>query len=365
MNTSSLPLYSSQLLRQFIVDVLTHFEVTSNDAELAADVLTTSDLRGVDSHGIARLPNYVKWLHGEFVNPQPEVRLVRETPCTGLVDGDGGLGIIVGPRANKIAIEKASNLGMSFISVFNSNHFGIAGYYALEAAKRDLIGMTMSNATAQVAPAQSVQPMLGTNPMAVAIPANKERPFVLDMATSAVAYGKIEIAGRVGKEIPLGWAIDNRTGEPIHDPHQVNGKTYAMLPLGSTKELSVHKGYGLSSIVDILSGVLSGAMWGPFCPHFTYPEWTREKTEGRGLGHVFAAMKIEAVADTETFKSEMDSWIKVFRESTTAEGFDEVLVPGDPEWRAFDKRSEEGIPLVPKVVEGLKKISKDTGIAFE
>lgn len=362
MTTFELTTYPAGELRRFTTEVFVRLGVPEADAQIAARVLQESDLRGIDSHGVARLPQYVKWLKGGFSNPTPRIQVLRQTPSTCLVDGDGGLGIVVGPRANQMAIDKALDVGLSFVSVTNSNHFGIAGYYTVEASRQDLIGMAMSNATAQVAPAQSMQPMLGTNPISISIPTGSPRPFVLDMATSAVAYGKIEIAHRIGNKIPIGWAIDNQTGEPIQDPGKVVGSSYAMLPVGSDPDHGVHKGYGLSAVVDIISGVLSGAMWGPFCPHFTYPETTHEQSQGRGLGHAFGAIQLAALTDVDRFKKEIDRWIEVFRTATPAPGFDEVLVAGDPQWREFDRRIEHGIPLVPKVVESLAQISREIGI---
>ena len=201
--------YPVEQLGEFSARVFRHFGVTEADARQAADVLATSDLRGIDSHGVARLHTYFDMLTLGRINPRPEIRVVRQLPGTATVDGDNGLGLVVGPRANEIAMEKAEAVGSGWVSVCNTNHFGIAGYYPLQALKRDLIGWAMTNSTKLVAPLGSAERMLGTNPIAIAFPAKEEPPIVIDMATSATAYGKIEIAMRKRAADP-GWLGDRR-----------------------------------------------------------------------------------------------------------------------------------------------------------
>src|SRR5947209_9292399 len=258
--------YSAEALHQFAARVLELAGVPPADAALAADVLLAADLRGIDSHGVARLRGYFEALRAGEMNPTPEIRLVRETVSTATVDADNGLGLVVGPRANEIAMEKALEAGSGWVAVRNTNHFGIAGYYVLQALERDLIGWAMTNSSALVAPLFGVGRMLGTNPLAIAFPGLEEPPIVIDFATSAVAFGKIEIARRKGDPIPLGWAIA-ADGRPTTDPTDVY-EGGALLPVGSTRELGGHKGYALAMMVDVLSGVLSGANWGPFTPAF-------------------------------------------------------------------------------------------------
>src|SRR5215469_16393130 len=246
-----------EVLSGFCTRVFMHFGVPKDDAMQAAEVLTCADLRGIDSHGVGRMHTYFDMLTLGRINPTPKIKIVRSTQSTATIDGDNGLGLVVGPQANRIAMDMAKKCGTGWVSVCNTNHFGIAGYYALQALERDLIGWAMTNSTKLVAPLWGAERMLGTNPIAIAFPGNEEPPIVIDMATSATAYGKIEIARRKGESIPEGWAIDCE-GRDTLDPNQmIDGG--AMLPLGSERERGGHKGYALAMMVDILCGPLSGA----------------------------------------------------------------------------------------------------------
>ena len=267
-------------LYEFSTRVFIHFGVSDADAQQAADVLAASDLRGVDSHGVARLRSYFDMLTLGRINPTPNVRVVRELPATATVDGDNGLGLVVAPKANAIAMDKAEAVGAACVSVCNSNHFGMAGYYPLQALGRGLIGWAMCNSTKLVAPLWGAERMLGTNPIAIAFPCATEPPVVIDFASSATAYGKIEIALRKGVDLPVGWAID-REGRPATRPEQmIDGG--ALLPLGSTREAGGHKGYCLAALVDMLSCVLSGANWGPFAPPFALRQEVPARSVGKG-----------------------------------------------------------------------------------
>lgn len=347
--------YSQSRLLDFTKDIFLAIGCSDENASLAADVLISADLRGVDSHGIARLPGYVRLHDNGRLNPNPDIRIVHETPSTGVVDGDKGLGLIVAPRAMEIAMEKAEKVGSGWISVRNSNHFGIAGYHAMMALEKDMIGWTMTHAAPIVAPTFSLEKMLGTNPLAVAVPANEEPPFVADFASTAVAYGKFEILQRKGLPAPLGWAQD-ADGAPTTDANAVkNGG--GLLPLGTDREHGSHKGYGLGAIVDIFSGVLSGANYGPWVPPFaTAGFMSVEGGVGVGTGHFLGAMRIDGFRPADEFKTHMDNWIRRFRSAKSVEG-EKVLIPGDPE-RAFEaQRREEGIPLIDPVVEQLGLLS--------
>src|SRR5713226_5992070 len=239
--------FSSEYLKDFSAKVFMHFGVPAGDAKQAADVLAKSDLRGIDSHGVARLHTYFDMLELGRINPKPQIKIVREKLSVATVDGDNGLGLVVGPKANEIAMEKAEKYGSGWVSVCHTNHFGIAGYYPLKALERGLIGWAMTNTTKLVAPLWGAERMLGTNPIAIAFPGNREPPIVIDMATSAVAYGKIEIAIRKKTEIPRGWIVD-KNGRMTADPRDmINGG--AQLPLGSESELGGHKGYALGAMV--------------------------------------------------------------------------------------------------------------------
>jgi LDH2 family malate/lactate/ureidoglycolate dehydrogenase len=353
-------LYPPEQLFAFTTRVFRHLGVPEDDARTAATVLQAADLRGIDSHGVARLHTYFDMLQIGRIDPKPKVTIVRESPSTATVDGGNGLGLVVGPKANAIAMEKALAVGSGWVSVRNTNHYGIAGYYVLEALKRDLIGWSMTNATKAVAPLWGAERMLGTNPMAIAFPGLEEPPIVIDMATSAVAYGKIEIAKRAGKPIPLGWAID-RNGAPTTDPNaMIDGG--AQLPLGSDRDGGGHKGYGLAVMVDVLSAVLSGANWGPFTPPFALRQEMPPRSVGKGTGHFFGALRIDAFIDKDEFKRQIDDFIRTLRKTRPAPGTNGPLIPGDPEREAEAIRRREGIPLVMPVVEELRDISRQTGI---
>ena len=352
-----------EALCEFCTRVFLHFGVPKNDAMQAAAVLASADLRGIDSHGVARLHSYFDMLSEGRINPRPEIKVVRSTPSTATVDGDNGLGLVVGPQANRTAMDMAEKAGSGWVSVRNTNHFGIAGYYVLKALERDLIGWAMTNSTMLVAPLWGAERMLGTNPISIAFPGKEEPPIVVDMATSAAAYGKIEIARRRGEPIPEGWAIDSE-GRPTSNPDDmVDGG--ALLPLGSDRDRGGHKGYGLAIMVDVLCGVLSGANWGPFAPPFALRQETPKRSVGKGIGHFFGAMRIDGFMDGDSFKRQIDDYIRVFRATKPAPGTNGPLIPGDPEREMEQVRRKKGVPLILPVLEELRDISRKTGISFE
>jgi LDH2 family malate/lactate/ureidoglycolate dehydrogenase len=296
------------------------------------------------------------------INPKPNVKIIRERKSVCTVDGDNGLGLVVGPKTNEIAMDKAEQFGSGWVSVCNTNHYGIASYYSLEALKREMLGWSMTNSTKLVAPLWGAERMLGTNPISIAFPGKKNKPIVVDLATSAAAYGKIEIAKRKGKTIPRGWII-NSDGDMTEQPEDmINGG--ALLPLGSERELGGHKGYCLSAMVDILTSVLSGANWGPFTPPFALRQEIPSRSVGKGIGHFFGAMQIEGFMDVDEFKQRIDEWIEVFRNTKPVKGQKAVLIPGDPEHEEEAIRRKEGIPLIQPVIDDLIDISKKTGIPF-
>jgi LDH2 family malate/lactate/ureidoglycolate dehydrogenase len=363
MTDAAVTYFPIERLREFSARTFRHFGVPAADADQAADVLAASDLRGVDSHGVARLHTYFDMLTLGRINPRANVTVVRELPATATVDGDNGLGLVVGPKANAIALDKAEAVGSAVVSVCNTNHFGMAGYYPLQALARGLIGWAMCNSTKLVAPLWGAERMLGTNPIAVAFPCATEPPVVIDMASSATAYGKIEIALRTGAPIPPGWAID-RDGHPATRPQQmIDGG--ALLPLGSTRESGGHKGFGLAAMVDILSCVLSGANWGPFAPPFALRQEVPARSVGKGIGHAFGAMRIDGFIDPDEFRARMDDWVRTFRATKPAPGTPGVVIPGDPERLAEAHRRTAGVPLLDAVVADLRDISARTGIPFE
>lgn len=356
-------MYRYDYLQNFIKEVFVKIGCPQAEAELASEVLISADLRGIDSHGLARLPGYVRLYDNGRLNSKPNITIVHETPSTAVVDGDRGLGLIVAPRAMEIAMEKAEKVGSGWVSVRNSNHFGIAGYHAMMALEKEMIGWTMTNAGPLVVPTFSLDKMLGTNPVAVAVPTNEEPAFVADFASTAVAYGKFEILQRQGLPTPLGWA-QNAEGEPTTDSNAVkNGG--GLLPLGSDREHGSHKGYGLGAVVDIFSGVLSGANYGPWVPPFaTAGFMSADEGVGKGTGHFVGAMRIDAFRPAEDFKNHMDNWIRSFRGARAVEG-KKVLIPGDPERETEAKRRSEGISLLPPVIQSLSELAVRFGLEFE
>lgn len=355
--------FSSAYLNEFTSQVFMHFGIPEQDANLAAEVLSKSDIRGIDSHGVARLITYCDMLTMGRINPKPKLKIVREKKSVATIDGDNGLGLVVGPKANEIAMDKAAQYGSGWVSVCNTNHYGIASYYSLKALERDMIGWSMTNTTKLVAPLWGAERMLGTNPIAIAFPGYKEKPIVIDLATSAAAYGKIEIARRKRKQIPRGWIIDKDGNMSTHPDDMVNGG--ALLPLGSERELGGHKGYALSAMVDILCCVLSGANWGPFAPPFALRQEIPSRSVGKGIGHFFGAMEIDGFMDVTEFKKMIDEWIHVFRNTKPAPGIEAVLIPGDPEHEEEEVRKRNGIPLIQAVVDDLQSISQKLKIPFK
>jgi len=352
-----------ETLRDFSTRVFLHSGVPEKDAMQAADVLACADLRGIDSHGVARLHSYFDMLSLGRINPKPEIKVVRSTSSTATVDGDNGLGLVVGPHANQLAMETAAKAGSGWVSVLNTNHFGIAGYYVLKALEHDMIGWAMTNSTKLVAPLWGAERMLGTNPIAIAFPGKEEPPIVIDMATSAAAYGKIEMARRSGSPIPAGWVINGQGHVTTKPDDMVTGG--ALLPLGSDREHGGHKGYALALMVDILSCVLSGANWGPFAPPFALRQEIPQRSVGKGIGHFFGAMRIDGFIDVDMFKHQVDDYIRVFRATKPAPGTSGPLIPGDPERESEQLRRKGGVPLILPVVEELLDISGKTGIALD
>jgi LDH2 family malate/lactate/ureidoglycolate dehydrogenase len=349
-------IFSYHRLLSFTQSVFKYIGCSDEDARLASKGLLSADLRGIDSHGIARLNGYVRLWEAKRANPRPGIKIIHETPSTAVVDGDSGLGLVVAPFAMNVAIEKAKAVGTGWVSVQNSNHFGIGAHHAMLALEQDMIGISMTNASPLVAPTFSAERLLGTNPICVAIPAGDEPPFVADFATTTAANGKLEILQRKGIHAPTGW-IQDKEGAPSTNPHELKSGG-SLLPLGGDRERGSHKGYALGAIVDIFSAVLSGANYGPWVPPFPAYLPMPEQMPGKGIGHFFGAMRIDAFRPAEEFKANMDHWIQRFRSATPVVGQEQVLIPGDPEREMEAERIERGIPLLKAVVEDLKFLSE-------
>jgi len=353
-------LVTESILRLFTENIFLAMGCSDAHAKLAADVLLKSDMRGIDSHGVARLTGYVRLWEKKRINPKPDIKVVHETATTATADGDAGLGLVVAPFAMQVAIEKAEKYGSGWVSVRNSNHFGIAGYHALMAVEKDMIGFAMTNASPLVSPTFSAERLLGTNPMCYGFPAGKYPPVIVDMATSAAANGKLEIAQRQGKSVPEGW-IQDKQGNPTTDPHALKSGG-ALLPLGSDRDHGSHKGFGLSATVDVLSAVLSGANYGPWVPPFVAFLEPPNDPVGSGIGHFLGAMRVDGFRPVEEFKSHMDNWIERFKSSKTIDPDQKVIIPGEPEAEAQADRKINGIPLVDAVVNDLNELAERFGI---
>ncbi len=347
--------FSYEQLYLFAESVFKKIGCSSEHAATATKTLLSADLRGIDSHGIARLSGYVRLWEARRVNATPDIKIIHETPSTAVVDGDSGLGLVVAPFAMQVAIEKAKQAGTGWVSVQNSNHFGIAGYHAMMALKHDMIGMAMTNASPLVAPTFSIDKMLGTNPICVAAPAGKEPAFVADLATTTAANGKLEILQRKKADTPDGW-VQDAEGNPTNDANILK-KGGALLPLGGDREHGSHKGYALGAVVDIFSALLSGANYAPWVPPFPAYVPMPAQQPGKGIGHFLGAMRIDAFRPAGEFKAAMDHWIQGFRSCRPLPGEEKVLVPGDPEREYEVERSMNGIPLLDPVVKDLQALS--------
>ena len=335
---------------------------SENDSAIIADVFLAAELRDHASHGMIRIKDYYELWKAGRINVSPEVRIVHESPSTAVVDGDNAVGMVSARRSMEIAIEKAKTAGTGWVATRNSNHFGIAGYYSMIALRHDMVGICLTNANPLVAPTFSISRMMGTNPIAVAVPALKQPPFVADFATTPVARGKLAVAEKKGEKVPFGF-VQDKTGKPSDDPAILKAGG-SMLTLGGDRIHGSHKGYCLSSIVDIFSAVFSGANFGPFVPPSVAYLPILDKKVGEGTGHFFGAMRIDAFQPASEFKAKMDSWIETFRSAKPADGEKRVLIPGDPEREAEERNRREGIKLVPAIKDDLKEIAQELGIDF-
>ncbi len=355
----------AEALLDFCVRVFEKMDVAHDDAWITADVLVRANLRGIDSHGVARLIRYVNGLRDGVMVARPVETVVAETPTTATLDAGAGLGQPVSYRAMRKAIEKAGQYGCGFVAVRNSNHYGIAGYYAMMALEHDMIGLSTTNADVLVVPTFGRDSMYGTNPIALAVPAGQERPFVLDMATSTVPRGKLEVYHRQEKPIPLGWATDER-GLPTTDPGRVldNFARRAgggLLPLGGAgEEFSGHKGYGLGILVEILSAVLPGAAY----LTDVYPRDANGSPLPANLGHFFGAWRLDAFREPAAFKADMDDLIRRLKGGRLAEGATRIYIHGEKEFEEAERRSKDGIPLGARVEASLKQIAADLGVEY-
>ncbi len=344
---------SHRKLLSFVAAAFEKLGVPKEDAEIGAYALVQADLRGVDTHGVIRFsPNawYVKWLTEGSMTAKPNVRVISETASSALLDGDRGMGMVVGHRAMEMAIRKAKESGIGMVAVRNSRHYGMSAYYAMMALPHDMIGIAMTNASRQVVPTFGREARFGTNPMCFAVPTGKELPFVLDMATTTAAAGKLELAARQDKPIPPGWAL-NEQAQVTDDP-RVAQKARKLLPLGGSREGGSHKGYGLAILVEILCGVLTGTL-------------TALNADQDPRGHFFGAIRIDTFRPVDEFKRDMDRLLRELKSTPPIEGQERVYAAGEIEFETADERREHGIPLLPSVLKGLRDVGAQVGVAYD
>ena len=356
-------------LAAFMVDVFLGLGVVEEEARVCADVLITSDKRGIDSHGVNRLkPIYYDRIKAGILNPKTHFEIVREGKTTAVVDGHNGMGHAIARRCMQMAIDKARAFGTSMVVTRNSTHYGIAGYYVLMAVENGMIGITGTNARPSIAPTFGVENMLGTNPITFGMPSDDPFPFVLDCATSVSQRGKIEYYDRMGKEIPEGWVIDRR-GETRTDTHRilkdlVSGDA-ALVPVGGVgEETGGYKGYGYATVVEILSSALQA---GNFMKALT--GWQGEQRVPIELGHFFMAFDISAFTELDDFKRGTGEILRALRASAKVEGQDRIYTAGEKEYEAWQERQREGgIPLPAGVRSDMTAMRDELGLkgwAFE
>lgn len=350
-------LSTEQKLKHFVAEVLERSGVARAHAEVVADVLVAADLRGIESHGVARLDSYyVGRIRSGHLKPQPNYQIVRETNTSTVYDADNGLGHPISKMAMERVIEKAKEHGSAFAAIRNSNHYGIAGYYAMMALDHDMVGMSSTNSVKYAAATFGREVVMGTNPFAFAVPAGNEPAFVLDFATTTVPKGKLEVHKRKKKRLEPGWAID-QSGNMTEDPEEaLRG---ALLPLGGFgTEGGGHKGYGLGLFSDILCGVLSGGCFGPTLPF-------ADETKEGAISHWFGAFRIDAFRDVADFKADMDAELRYFKESSAARGAQRIQVAGEPELMKTAYHREYGIPIHSKVWDSLQRLAGELNIPFD
>lgn len=351
-----------ETLRSFMEDVFKAAGVPAEDAKICADVLIESDKRGIDSHGINRLKTiYIDRIKDGILNPVTNIEIVKEGPTTAVIDGHNGMGMVVGKKSMEMAIEKAKKYGMGMVAVRNSTHYGIAGYYATMATKKNMIGITGTNARPSIAPTFGVENMLGTNPLTFGIPTDEEFPFVLDCATSISQRGKIEVYAKLGKQLPPGWVIDEN-GNTMTDPDETlvaltKGKA-ALTPLGGIGEDTAgYKGYGYATVVEILSAALQS---GSYLKMLTGME--NGKKVPYHLGHFFIAINVEAFVEPDEFKKTAGNILRELRNSRKAPGHDRIYTAGEKEYLAYLERKEKGVPINEELQKEIKTLIKELNI---
>jgi LDH2 family malate/lactate/ureidoglycolate dehydrogenase len=358
-----MPRVPAERVRRQIEEVLTAWGMPAEAVGTTAEVMLETDLAGVDSHGISMLMDYDQSRLKGKLNLQARPSVVRENPVTALVDAQAGLGHPAAVFGMRLAISKAQALGVGVVSVFNSHHFGAAGYYAALAPREGLIGMvTSATRTISVVPTRAAVPVLGTNPLAFAAPAGRNQRFLLDMATSTVAANKVKVYDLNDKAVPAGWVLDD-TGQPITDAAQAldylrNRDVGGLTPLGGTPEMASHKGYGLAMMVHILGGALSGASFSPIRVRTQRPQ------DPDNIGHFFLALDPKAFREPGAFEADLDAAIDVLHATPALDPDQPVLVPGDPEAATREERLRDGVPIPDKLIAQIADVCERCGAPF-
>lgn len=352
----------ADVLEGFMRDVFIKMGVPADEASLSAEILITSDLRGIESHGIGRLKMYYDRIKQGVQFPTTAYEIVRESPTTAVVDGHHGMGQVIAKRSMQMAIDKARQYGMGAVAVRNSSHFGIAGYYPLMAVKAGMIGMAFTNARPSIAPTFGVKPMLGTNPIAFGCPTDEECPFLYDAATSIIQRGKLEVLARLEKPAHAGWVVD-QSGSFLIDPNQcLSGfgkETAALLPLGGAgEEMGGHKGYGLATIVEIFSSALQT---GSFLYGLLGID-ENGKPDHNCIGHFFMAMNIEAFCALGDFKKTTGSILRDLRAATLQPGSERIYTAGEKEFENEKRIRRDGVVVVPNLLKEVRFIIDELGM---
>ena len=332
-----------------VTDIFAKMGMPDEDAAQAADVLVYADARGIESHGVSNmLRRYVESFGEGGINPTPEPRIIRELPAAATLDSDGGHGLVIGPLAMRMAMDRAEQYGIGAVTAINGRHFGACAYHAAMALERDMMGLAMTTGGMSVAPVDGAEPLVGLNPLGIAAPTRNQPPFIFDASMSSVAGNKIALAKRLGVPVLPGW-IAEPDGTPIMDERQIPDD-YMMLPSGATRELGAHKGYSLAMMIEIMCGVLGGSGGGP----------------GRrgGASHHFVAYNLEAFVDVDQFKDDMDDYMRALQDCTPAAGKERVVYAGLPEHEEEAERSAHGIPYHPEVIDWFRDICAELDIPW-
>ena len=349
-STPSVPHIGAGPLEAFIKRAFEAAGLPASDAGVVAGLMVEADLRGSDTHGVIRLPIYVRRLKAGGVNPRPNIRIVREKPGTALIDGDNGLGHLVMRFATKTAIEKAKHSGVAWVGARMSNHAGPAALYAMMPLAHDMIGIYLAvGSNNHLPPWGSTENLLGTNPIAIAIPAEAEPPIVLDMAPTVAAFGKVRLKMQRNEELPVGWMI-GRDGKPLTDPKRA--EEGLLLPIGD------YKGYGLSLIIGLLAGTLNQAAFGRDVVDFV-----KEQGKATNTGHAIVAVSVEAFAPAAQFKRQVDAAVRLMRDAERLPAVERIWLPGEQSHLKRQDRLKSGIPMPKPLRDSLDAIARDLGVA--